>query len=123
MLKDFEKKITLHKETISSGRRITTYIYARSLMISLLRKYTRGRDLTRPTATQFATSYLTLTWLREHQVSLINLFIFKIGRITSFHLPKKERKWKECERNWQKRRKAISKKGKKGKQSKRKERM
>ena len=74
MLEDFEKKITLHKETISTGRRITTYIYARSLLISLLRKYTNGRDLIRPAATRFATAYLTLTCLREHRVSLVNLF-------------------------------------------------
>ena len=68
------KKITLHKETISTGRRITTYIYARSLLISLLRKYTNGRDLIRPATIWFATAYLTLQCLREHRVSLVNLF-------------------------------------------------
>ena len=74
MLEDFEKKITLHKETISTGRRTTTYIYAGSLLISILRKYTNGRDLIRPATTRFATAYLTLTCLREHRVSLVNLF-------------------------------------------------
>ena len=74
MLEDFEKKIVLHKETISRGRRITTYIYGRSMLIGLLRKHTNGRDLIRPAATRFATAYLTLACLREHRVSLINLF-------------------------------------------------
>ena len=44
------------------------------MLIGLLRKYTNGRDLIRPAATRFATAYLTLACLREHRVSLINLF-------------------------------------------------
>lgn len=74
MLEDFEKKICLHKETISMGRRITTYIYTRSMLISFLRKYTNGRDLIRPASTRFATAYLTLSCLSEHRVPMINLF-------------------------------------------------
>ena len=44
------------------------------MLIGLLRKYTNRRDLSRPAATRFANAYLTLACLREHRVSLINLF-------------------------------------------------
>jgi hypothetical protein len=59
MLEDFEKKIQLHKETIASGKKITTYIYARMCLASLLHKFTNESDLIRPALTRFAPSYLT----------------------------------------------------------------
>nr|KYP44042.1 hypothetical protein KK1_034465 [Cajanus cajan] len=40
MLEDFQKKISLHSETIASGRRITSYIYSRTSLIALLHKFT-----------------------------------------------------------------------------------
>ncbi|XP_058741686.1 uncharacterized protein LOC131614076 [Vicia villosa] len=42
MLEDFESKIPMHKETIASGKKITTYIYARTGLITLLHHYTAG---------------------------------------------------------------------------------
>ncbi|XLT56257.1 hypothetical protein HN873_048861, partial [Arachis hypogaea] len=48
MLEDFEKKLDLHKDTIAKGRRLTTYIYSRTSLISLLQQHTKGRDLVRP---------------------------------------------------------------------------
>ena len=36
MLEDFEKKLEFHKETVSKGRKITTYIYPRTFLNSLL---------------------------------------------------------------------------------------
>ncbi|XP_058741039.1 uncharacterized protein LOC131613382 [Vicia villosa] len=57
MLEDFEKKIPLHKDTIAKGKKITTYIYARTSLISLLHKFTNNADLIRPAMTRFATSY------------------------------------------------------------------
>jgi len=60
MLEDFEKKMSLHHETIANGKKITNYIYSRAGLISLMYKYSKGIDLIRPTNTCFATSYLTL---------------------------------------------------------------
>jgi len=60
MLEDSEKKILVHQNTIIKGRKITTYIYFRTSLISFLYHFTRGRDLLRPGLTHFATSYLTL---------------------------------------------------------------
>ncbi|XP_058764574.1 uncharacterized protein LOC131638031 [Vicia villosa] len=56
MLEDFKKKITLHKETIASAKKITTFIYARTSLISLLHKFTKEGDLILPDITRFATS-------------------------------------------------------------------
>ena len=74
MLEDFEKKISLHHDTIANGKKITTYIYSRTGLISLLHKYSDGRDLIRPANTRFATSYLTLGCLNDNKGSLIKMF-------------------------------------------------
>jgi len=74
MLIDFEKKISLHHDAVANGKKITTYIYSRSGLISLLHKYTKGTNLIRPTITRFATSYLTLGCLNDNKGSLIRMF-------------------------------------------------
>ena len=74
MLEDFKKKIPLHHDIIGSGKKITTYIYSRTSLISLLHKFTKGKDLIRPANTRFATSYLTLGCLNENKGSLIRMF-------------------------------------------------
>jgi hypothetical protein len=48
MLEDFEKKIPLHTDAISRGKKITIYIYGRTSLISLLHKFTNNVDLIRP---------------------------------------------------------------------------
>ncbi|XLS90752.1 hypothetical protein HN51_066760 [Arachis hypogaea] len=75
MLEDLEKKVTLHKDTIYKGRKITTYIYARTALIALLHIHTKGKDLVRPGMTRFATSYLTLGCLNDNKGSLIRMFL------------------------------------------------
>ncbi|GAU45878.1 hypothetical protein TSUD_401040 [Trifolium subterraneum] len=62
------------KETIAKGKKITTYIYGRTSLISMLHKFTKNVDLIRPSLTRFATSYLTLGCLNDHQQELINMF-------------------------------------------------
>ena len=61
------------------------------MFISLLGKYTNGRDLIRPAATRFATAYLTLACLREHRVSLINLFNSQDWKGSKFSSSKDEK--------------------------------
>ena len=60
ILEDLEKHLKVHEVTMKKGRKITTYIYGRTMLISMLKKYTNGRDLVRPSMTRFATAYLTL---------------------------------------------------------------
>ena len=74
ILEDFEKKITVHDISIKKGRKITTYIYSRTMLISMLKKFTKDRELIRPGATRFATAYLTLGCLYEHKAGLMNMF-------------------------------------------------
>ncbi|KAI5397121.1 hypothetical protein KIW84_063084 [Lathyrus oleraceus] len=42
ILEDFESKILMHKEIIASDKKITTYIYAMTGLITLLHHYTEG---------------------------------------------------------------------------------
>ncbi|CAN1204282.1 hypothetical protein LINPERHAP2_LOCUS45937 [Linum perenne] len=64
-LEDFDKNLKVHKSTIEKGRKITNFIYASGILISMLREFTKGHDLVRPGATRFATTYLTLACLRK----------------------------------------------------------
>ncbi|KAH1034436.1 hypothetical protein GYH30_054730 [Glycine max] len=48
IFEDFEKHLKAHQTTIKKGRRITTYIYGRTMLISIMKKFTNGRDLIRP---------------------------------------------------------------------------
>jgi len=74
ILEDFEKKLEVHKVTIANGRRITSYIYSRTILISMLRHFTKGKDLIRPAATRFATAYLTLGCLSDCKIQLMTMF-------------------------------------------------
>jgi hypothetical protein len=77
ILKDFEKKLEVHQVTIAKGRRITSYVYSRTILISMLRHFTKGRDLIRHAATRFATAYLTLGCLNDHKMQLMTMFTSK----------------------------------------------
>jgi len=84
MLGDFGKKIPFYQETIACGKKITTYIYSRTDLISLSHKFTKGTYLIRQINTCFATSYLTLGGLDENKRSLIRMFTFKEWKFTQF---------------------------------------
>ncbi|GAV79120.1 LOW QUALITY PROTEIN: zf-BED domain-containing protein/DUF659 domain-containing protein/Dimer_Tnp_hAT domain-containing protein, partial [Cephalotus follicularis] len=73
ILEDFEKKLDVHRVTIEKGRRITTYIYSRTLFLIWLKDFTKW-DLIRPALTRFAMSYLTLGCLNENKGALISMF-------------------------------------------------
>ena len=77
ILEDFEKKLEVHQVTITKGRKITSYIYSRTILISMLRHFMKGRDLIRLAATRFATVYLTLECLNDHKIQLMTMFASK----------------------------------------------
>jgi hypothetical protein len=56
-MEDFEKKIEVHQITIFKERRITSYIYFRTILISMIKHFTKRNDLIGPAAIQFATAY------------------------------------------------------------------
>ncbi|WVY95651.1 hypothetical protein V8G54_027802 [Vigna mungo] len=74
----------VHQITIKKGRRITTYTYDRAMLISMLKKFTKSRDLIWPGMTRFATSYLTLACLHELKASLMNFFSSNDWKSTKF---------------------------------------
>ncbi|XP_058726517.1 uncharacterized protein LOC131597875 [Vicia villosa] len=84
MLEDFESKIPMHKEIIASGKKITTYIYARTGLITLLHHYTAGGELIRPAATLFAKSYLCLGCLNDKKGELYRMFTSKKWKDSKF---------------------------------------
>ncbi|BAT78941.1 hypothetical protein VIGAN_02170400, partial [Vigna angularis var. angularis] len=92
VFEDFEKKFKVHELTIKKGRKITTYIYGRSMLISLLKKFTKGRDLIRPGVTRFATTYLTLACLHELKASLLTMFSSEEWKTNKFGTSQEGRK-------------------------------
>ncbi|XP_052197279.1 uncharacterized protein LOC127804455 [Diospyros lotus] len=84
ILEDFDKKPKVHSTTITKARRISTYIYSRTLLISMLRHFTKGRDLIRPVVTRFATVYLTLGCLSELKGPLMTMFTSKSWKSSRF---------------------------------------
>ena len=89
ILEDLEKHLKVHEVTIKKGRKITTYIYGRTMLISMLKKYTNGRDLVRLGMTRFAIAYLTLACLHEMKTSLMRLFSSGEWKKISLELHKK----------------------------------
>ena len=65
MLEDKEK-LQAFKKPIARARHVTTFIYRHARILSVIREKTNG-DLVRPTATQFATSFLTFKSLHSHK--------------------------------------------------------
>ncbi|KAH1264366.1 hypothetical protein GmHk_01G000303 [Glycine max] len=92
ILEDLEKHLKIHEVTIKKGREITTYIYGRTMFISMLKKYTNGRDLVRPGMTKFEIAYLTLACLHEMKTSLMRLFNFKEWKKSKFGTSQEEGK-------------------------------
>ncbi|KAH1148002.1 hypothetical protein GYH30_042913 [Glycine max] len=82
-------ELLMHKR---ENLRITTYIYGRTMLISIMKKFTNGRDLIRPGMTRFATTYLTLACLHELKASLTNMFIFEEWKTSKFGTSQEGRK-------------------------------
>ncbi|KAJ6966015.1 hypothetical protein NC652_003794 [Populus alba x Populus x berolinensis] len=74
ILEDFEKKLEVHQVTIANGRRITSYIYTKTILISMLRHFTKRKDLISLTITRFAIAYLTLGCLSDCKIQLMIMF-------------------------------------------------
>ena len=84
IFEDFEKNLKVHELTIKKERKITIYIYGRTMLILFLKKFTKGRDLIRLDVTRFATTYLTLGCLHELKASLLTMFNSKEWKTSKF---------------------------------------
>jgi hypothetical protein len=84
MLEDYEKKIPIYEEIIKKGKKITTFIYSSSSLITLLHKFTKGAGLVRRGITRCVTSYLTLGRLYENKGALRKMFTSKEWKSSQF---------------------------------------
>ncbi|XP_062229978.1 uncharacterized protein LOC133927517 [Phragmites australis] len=73
MLEDVGK-LKAFKKPISRARHVTTFIYRHGRLLSAMREKIGGRDLVRPAATRFVTTFLTLQSLHKHRDALRYLF-------------------------------------------------
>ncbi|KAJ6965613.1 hypothetical protein NC652_003485 [Populus alba x Populus x berolinensis] len=74
ILKYFEKKLEVHLVTIVNERRITLYIFLRTILISMLIHFITEKDLIRSITTRFATAYLILGCLSDCKIQLMTMF-------------------------------------------------
>ena len=58
------------KGVIEKAKAFTIFIYSHHKTLGLMRKFTNRRDIVRPGATRFATSFLTLQSLMEKKEKL-----------------------------------------------------
>ena len=73
MLEDIGK-LDWVKNTIDHAKSITKFIYNHSLILSLMRKHTGGKDIIRPAITRFATHFLTLQSMLSQNRNLQKMF-------------------------------------------------
>jgi hypothetical protein len=63
-------KMRKFKNTLDSAKSLTIFIYAHHKTLSLMRKFTKKRDIVRPGVTRFASTFLTLQSLYEKKDQL-----------------------------------------------------
>ncbi|PSR92451.1 Alanine--tRNA ligase [Actinidia chinensis var. chinensis] len=74
MLEDFVK-IKIVEECMEKGQKITKMIYNQIGLLNLMKKeFTGGRELLRPSVTQYASSFSTLQSLLDHRIGLKRMF-------------------------------------------------
>ncbi|KAG6508679.1 hypothetical protein ZIOFF_034059 [Zingiber officinale] len=59
MLEDIAK-LKIFSDTIEHSKMVVKFLYGHGTILSLMRKYTNGKEILRPAVTRFATSFLTL---------------------------------------------------------------
>ncbi|XP_052176485.1 uncharacterized protein LOC127790825 [Diospyros lotus] len=67
-------KLPRYKKVIDQAKSLTIFIYAHHKTLSLMRSFTKKRDIVRPGVTRFASSFLTLQSLMEKNSQLRAMF-------------------------------------------------
>lgn len=96
ILEYFEKKLNIYQVTIIKGRGITSYIYSRTILILMLRHFTKEKDLIRHAATRFSTTYLTLECLNNYRMQSMTMFTSKQWSSCRFSRIKEEKQIQRC---------------------------
>ncbi|XP_042421809.1 uncharacterized protein LOC122009635 isoform X2 [Zingiber officinale] len=74
ILEDFENNLSHHQIIIGKCKKIIAFIYSSTIVILMLRDFTKGKDFNGPTITRSATAYLTLLYLIDMKDALIAMF-------------------------------------------------
>ncbi|CAA0809321.1 hAT transposon superfamily protein, partial [Striga hermonthica] len=67
-------KLPRFTKTIEQAKALTIFIYAHHKTLSMMRSYTKRRDIVRPGVTRFASSFLSLQSLMEKKAQLRAMF-------------------------------------------------
>ncbi|KAL5739953.1 hypothetical protein ACOSQ2_029133 [Xanthoceras sorbifolium] len=67
-------KVQKFKKTIDQAKNFTVFIYAHHKTLSLMRFFTKNRDIVKPEVTRFASSFITLQSLMEKKAQLRTMF-------------------------------------------------
>ncbi|KAL4196378.1 hypothetical protein AMTRI_Chr04g245850 [Amborella trichopoda] len=65
------------KGIIFKAKKVTIFIYSHILTLSMMRKFTKKRELVRPGVTRFATAYLSLQSMYKRRIALRSMFASK----------------------------------------------
>ncbi|XP_058732564.1 uncharacterized protein LOC131604090 [Vicia villosa] len=87
-LEDIEKKKNIHN-LLSEAKMVSTFIYNHTYIVSLMKKYTGGRDIVCPGVTRFATQFLQLQAIVRQKQGLENMFSSEEFRKTKYGKEKK----------------------------------
>jgi len=68
-------KLSFIKEVVDMARSIPKIIYSHAFVLSLMRRFTRRKELRCPTITRFATNFITLQSLLQCQFELKKMFV------------------------------------------------
>eukprot|EP00253_Pinus_taeda_P001557 PITA_01557 len=69
------RKLSFIKEAVDMARSIPKFIYNHAFVLSLMRRFTRNKELQRPAITRFATTFITLQSLLRCQFELKQMFV------------------------------------------------
>ncbi|XP_042401412.1 uncharacterized protein LOC121991481 [Zingiber officinale] len=73
MLEDIAK-LKIFSDTIEHAKMVVKFLYGHGTILSLMRKYTNGKEILRPAVTRFATSFLTLQSMYKVKRPLEQMF-------------------------------------------------
>eukprot|EP00253_Pinus_taeda_P021780 PITA_21780 len=68
-------KLSFIKEVVDMARSVPKFIYNHAFVLSLMRRFTRNKELRRPAITRFATNFITLQSLLRCQFELKQMFV------------------------------------------------
>ncbi|CAH1453140.1 unnamed protein product [Lactuca virosa] len=75
MLQDIGKKFPKVKIAIKNAMLAIAYIYSHVPVVNLIRKFTKERNVRRPSVTRFSTSFITLSQVHRQRHNLKNMVI------------------------------------------------